>query len=72
MSTIDLTYVLPGTYADIAKRLGYSQSYVAKVAAGQRRNARIEEHLLRAVIQRKNIEARRARFKKLLKHKHNG
>lgn len=68
MPTIDLTYVFPGTYAAIATRLGYSQSYVAKVATRQRRNARIEEQLLRAVLERKNTEARNRRLKKHLRH----
>lgn len=51
-NTYKLNYVPRGTYAAIAKRLGYTYQYVQMVATGRCRNIKIERLLLQAVRRR--------------------
>lgn len=68
---IDLTHVFHGTYAAIAKELGYSTKYVSMVARGERHNVIIEHRLAQEVRHRQAAEARRARLVKMLRHENN-
>lgn len=63
---IPLNYVFRGTYEQIAKRLGYSRQYVARVARGNARNVHIERELIIAVRVRKAHERSLQRIKQSL------
>ena len=58
----------PGTYAKIADALDYSESYVAMVARGQRRNAVIELQLQQESLNYQRLQQRIRRFKRITKH----
>lgn len=59
-----------GTYARIAKLTGVSASLVAKVAAGKRRNVRIEIELERERVSQLRAQRRLQRLRNQDKHTH--